>query len=66
MAVHPPNEETRSRIRYLEQAIEANPANRLLARVDPDLDALRRDAALAVLLGGSSALQTSEKRVRRR
>jgi len=53
-------------IRYLEQAIEANPENRSLARVDPDLDALRRDAALAALLGGSSALQTSGKRAPRR
>jgi tetratricopeptide (TPR) repeat protein len=45
-------------IRYLEQAIAANPENRSLARVDPDLEALRRDAAVAPLLG-ASALQAS-------
>ena len=53
-------------IRYLEQAIEANPENRSLARVDPDLEALRRETALAALLGGASALQASEKRAERR
>src|SRR5262245_31782468 len=37
-------------IRYLAQAIEANPENRSLARVDPDLDALRGAAGLAALL----------------
>lgn len=53
-------------IRYLEQAIEANPENRSLARVDPDLEALRRETALAALLGGTSALQPSGKRAARR
>jgi tetratricopeptide (TPR) repeat protein len=37
-------------IRYLQQAIEANPENRALARVDPDLDDLRDDDAVAALL----------------
>ena len=37
-------------IRYLSQAIEANPENRSLARVDPDLDALRGTAGLSALL----------------
>ena len=67
MAVaHAERGETGVAIRYLEQAIEANPENRSLARVDPDLEALRRDTALAVLLGGSSALQGSGKRAARR
>jgi outer membrane protein assembly factor BamD (BamD/ComL family) len=37
-------------IRYLAQAIEANPENRSLARVDPDLDALRGAAGFTTLL----------------
>ena len=37
-------------IRYLAQAIEANPENRSLARIDPDLDALRGAAGLTALL----------------
>lgn len=37
-------------IRYLSQAIEANPENRSLARVDPDLDALRGTPGLSALL----------------
>ena len=37
-------------IRYLSQAIEANPENRSLARVDPDLSALRGTAGLSALL----------------
>ena len=40
-------------LRYLEQAIEANPENRPLARVDPDLDALRGAAGLHALLTSS-------------
>jgi tetratricopeptide (TPR) repeat protein len=41
-------------IPYLEQAIEANPENRSLARVDPDLEVLRRDDRVKALLEGSS------------
>ena len=52
-------------IGYLEQAIEANPENRSLARVDPDLEALRRDAAVAPRLG-TSTLQATGKRAARR
>jgi tetratricopeptide (TPR) repeat protein len=52
-------------IRYLEQAIEANPENRALARVDPDLEALRRDAGWAPLLG-RPRLEGSGKRAARR
>jgi tetratricopeptide (TPR) repeat protein len=37
-------------IRYLRQAIAANAENRALARMDPDLDSLRQDAAVAALL----------------
>ena len=40
-------------LRYLQQAIEANPENRPLARVDPDLDALRGAAGLKALLTSS-------------
>jgi tetratricopeptide (TPR) repeat protein len=40
-------------LRYLRQAIEANPENRPLARVDPDLDALRGAAGLNALLTSS-------------
>lgn len=40
-------------LRYLQQAIEANPENRPLARVDPDLDALRGVAGLNALLTSS-------------
>ena len=40
-------------LRYLGQAIEANPENRRLARVDPDLDALRGAAGLNALLTSS-------------
>ena len=36
-------EATRALVRYLQQAIEANPENRALARVDPDLERLRHD-----------------------
>lgn len=35
---------------FLERAIEANPGNRTRARVDPDLDSLRQEAAIAALL----------------
>jgi predicted Zn-dependent protease len=38
-------------IRYLQQAIAANPENRALARMDPDLETLRQDPTVAALLG---------------
>jgi tetratricopeptide (TPR) repeat protein len=37
-------------IPYLQRAIEANPENRARARTDPDLEVLRREAAVAALL----------------
>ena len=43
-------EATPDAIRYLQQAIEANPENRALARVDPDLDDLRDDDGVWELL----------------
>ena len=43
-------EATPDAIRYLQQAIEANPENRALARVDPDLDDLREDDGVWELL----------------
>jgi predicted Zn-dependent protease len=53
-------------ITYLEQAIEANPENRSLARVDPDLDPLRREEGLDALLGDSSRLRHRSTETRRR
>jgi tetratricopeptide (TPR) repeat protein len=54
-------------IRYLQQAIEANPENRALARMDPDLDDLRDDDAVSALLDAPSVMRTSDsKRHRRR
>ena len=48
--VHAARDEPDLAIRYLAQAIEANPENRALARVDPDLDALRGAVGLSALL----------------
>ena len=48
--VHTARDEQDLAIRYLSQAIEANPENRALARVDPDLDALRGAVGLSALL----------------
>jgi tetratricopeptide (TPR) repeat protein len=54
-------------IRYLQQAIEANPENRALARMDPDLDDLRDDDAVSALLEPSSAMRAADpKRALRR
>lgn len=50
---HAERREANLALRYLEQAIEANPENRPLARVDPDLDALRGAAGLNALLSSS-------------
>ena len=47
-------------IRYLQQAIEANPENRALARVDPDLDDLRDDDAVSALLEPPSAMRAAD------
>ena len=47
---HAERREPQVAIRYLEQAIIANPENRTLARVDPDLEPLRDDASLIALL----------------
>ena len=47
---HSERGDLRLAIRYLEQAIEANPENRGLARLDPDLEDLREeDAAIEIL-----------------
>jgi tetratricopeptide (TPR) repeat protein len=60
-------EEVADAIRYLQQAIEANPENRALARMDPDLDDLRDDDAVCALLEPSSALRAAAaKRTARR
>lgn len=54
-------------IRYLEQAIAANPENRVLARMDPDLGDLREDDAVCALLEAPSVMRTPEpKRLTRR
>lgn len=48
--VHSERRDPELAIRYLTQAIAANPENRSLARVDPDLDALRGAAGFTTLL----------------
>ncbi len=53
-------------IRYLQKAIEANPENRALARTDPDLDSLRRDAGVAALLDPASTCGSDPRRAPRR
>jgi len=42
-------------IPYLQQAIESNPDNRVLARVDPDLAGLRTEDTIAALLASPIA-----------
>jgi len=49
-------------IRYLQQAIEANPENRALARMDPDLDDLRDDDAVSALLDAPSVTRATDPR----
>jgi predicted Zn-dependent protease len=51
---HAERREPAAAIPYLEQAIAANPENRSIARVDPDLEALRRDERVAALLETST------------
>lgn len=53
-------------IRYLEQAIEANPENRALARLDPDLDDLREEDAVIALLAGPAPRSGDHRRAARR
>lgn len=53
-------------IGYLQQAIEANPENRALARVDPDLDDLRDEDAVMALLNATSAMRADQRRGARR
>lgn len=59
-------DQVRDAIRYLKQAIEANPENRALARMDPDLDDLRDDDAVSALLEPHSAMRADPKRIARR
>lgn len=47
-------------IRYLQQAIEANPENRALARMDPDLEDLRNDDAVSALLEPPATIRTAD------
>ena len=51
-------------IRYLQQAIEANPENRALARVDPDLDDLRDDDAVVALLEAPTVMRPGSEHKR--
>lgn len=53
-------------IRYLEQAIEANPENRGLARLDPDLEDLREDDAAMELLDRPITRSADPRRTARR
>lgn len=55
---HAQREATSDAIRYLQQAIEANPENRALARMDPDLDDLRDDDAVSALLDAPSVMRS--------
>lgn len=57
---HAQRDATPDAIRYLQQAIEANPENRALARMDPDLDDLRDDDAVSALLDAPSVMRTSD------
>lgn len=60
-------DEVADAIRYLQQAIEANPENRALARLDPDLDDLRDDDAVSELLVSPLAMRAPDtKRTARR
>ena len=52
-------------IRYLEQAIEANPENRALARADADLEPLRREAGFGSLVDPSESQGSGKPAVRR-
>jgi predicted Zn-dependent protease len=47
-------------IRYLQQAIEANPENRALARMDPDLEDLRNDDAVSALLEPPATIRNAD------
>ena len=53
-------------IRYLEQAIEANPENRGLARLDPDLEDLRDEDAAIEILACAIPRAVDHKRASRR
>lgn len=57
---HAQRDATSDAIRYLQQAIEANPENRALARMDPDLDDLRDDDAVSALLDAPSVMRTPD------
>jgi outer membrane protein assembly factor BamD (BamD/ComL family) len=64
---HAQRDEVADAIRYLQQAIEANPENRALARLDPDLDDLRDDDAVSELLESPLAMRAADpKRSARR
>lgn len=65
---HAQRDATPDAIRYLHQAIEANPENRALARMDPDLDDLRDDDAVSALLDAPSVMRSpdSKRHPRRR
>ena len=53
-------------IRYLQRAIAANPDNRALARMDPDLDDLREDEGVMALLSARDEPRIHEPRRARR
>jgi tetratricopeptide (TPR) repeat protein len=63
---HAERGEPRVAIPYLEQAIEANPENRALARVDPDLEGLRAEHAVTALLDAALSRFGRDKPVVRR
>lgn len=57
---------TADAIRYLQQAIEANPENRALARMDPDLDDLREEDGVMALLSARDESRRPEPKYTRR
>jgi predicted Zn-dependent protease len=55
-------DQTPDAIGYLQKAIEANPENRALARMDPDLDDLRDDDVVSALLEPPSTMRAVDPR----
>lgn len=59
---HAARGQTEVAIGYLQRAIATNPENRVLARTDPDLAAIRSDEAVAALLDGSLPADENRRR----
>jgi tetratricopeptide (TPR) repeat protein len=59
---HSARGETELAIGYLQRAIATNPENRVLARTDPDLAAIRSDEAVSALLDGPLIAPDGDRR----